>query len=111
MNSSTLRGGRVSAEMTRDVVYYTVHAASLAVNGEASRLSSSLSNSPDSPPLETVTPPLDASGFDYVLRLDNLSSVRPSPRRRRADVRAHASNASLPDSYVDVSVPDKRLRL
>jgi len=88
-NSSTtaMRGGRVAAGMTRDVVYYTVHAASLAaaaaaaaaLNGNSS--TSSTFNSPDSLRREPITPPLDAADFDYVLRLDNLSSVRRAARR------------------------------
>jgi len=67
MHSSTLRGG---SHVTRDVTYYTTFQPSLAAVND-------LSSSPaEAGPEPAVTPPIDASSFDYVLRLDNLSSVR-----------------------------------
>ena len=59
--------------MTRDVVSHTFRPS--LVDVESSSAEAASTNSPDSL-MDPVPPPIDASGFDYVLHLDNLSSVR-----------------------------------
>jgi len=67
---STFRGSHVQ-QTTGDVVSHTFHSSFITVDGQ----STPKTGSPDSR-IESVTPPIDTSDFDYVLRLDDLSFLR-----------------------------------
>ena len=73
-DGSTSRSSGLVMDMTSDVISSTSY-LSVAIDDEMSQtaVAATATTSRDS---RHVTPPINASGFDYVWQLDNLSSVR-----------------------------------